>query len=113
MAGVFSQEESGVVKVSSAPPKAGDGLGLVTVAGSGDMGSHVGELETHLEGKQLSIGFNVPYLTAALSHLESEKVTLQVTTSTAPMVIRPVGEDVGEYIHILTPLQLLDEQVEN
>lgn len=110
MAGIFADGESKAVKLSFSPKDA-EGPGLVTVAGSGDIGSHVGELEAAVEGEKLSIAFSSPYLMEPLSHLDSDRLVLEATSPTRPMVMRPLDDDVdGDYIHIVMPVQVKEEE---
>ena len=112
VAAIFAERENKSIRLSFAPRDPA-GAGLVSIAGSGEMGDHEGEIEASVEGEKLSIAFSAPYLITPLSRLDSGRVVLEASTPTGPMVIRPLEDDVSEdYIHLVMPLHVQEERGE-
>ena len=101
-ASIFARDGSGIVRLVITP----DGeptTGKMTVsARSEEVGDDVGEIDAVVEGEEAKIAFNGKYLSEVLGVLREEKVALEVTNSSSPGVIRPVGVD--NYIHVVIPM---------
>jgi DNA polymerase-3 subunit beta len=101
-ASIFARDGSGIVRLVITP----DGepaTGKMTVsARSEEVGDDVGEIDAVVEGEEAKIAFNGKYLSEVLGVLREEKVALEVTNSSSPGVIRPVGVD--NYIHVVMPM---------
>jgi DNA polymerase-3 subunit beta len=75
---------------------------LIISARSEEAGENSGEVEAHVEGNEARIAFNGRYLMDFISSFREEKVVMELTSSQAPAVFKPVeGED---YIHIIMPV---------
>ena len=109
MAGVLAEGKA--IRLSFTPE---DPLrqGLVTVAGSGEVGEHVGEIEARVEGEGLSLALAAGYLSAPLSCLDADRVVLEGNSPTCALVIRPSGDEKENYLHLMMPLHLQEEKGE-
>lgn len=74
---------------------------LVISKSTPDIGESREELDIEYDGKELIIGFNPGYLIDVLKNLEEERITLELTESEKPGVIRSNG-----YIYIVLPMRL-------
>jgi DNA polymerase-3 subunit beta len=101
-ASIFARDGSGIVRLVITPA-AEPATGKMTVsARSEEVGDDVGEIDALVEGEEAKIAFNGKYLSEVLGVLREEKVALEVTNSSSPGVIRPVGVD--NYIHVVMPM---------
>lgn len=69
---------------------------------SPDMGEAKEEIDIEHKGAELSVGFNPQYLIDALKNLRDETVSLELSGSDSPGVIRANGS----YVYIVLPMQL-------
>jgi DNA polymerase-3 subunit beta len=102
MSSIFARDASGIVRLVITP---GAELtpGKVTVSAQAEeIGSNVGEIDALVDGEEAKIAFNVKYLSEVLSVLHQSQVALEVTTSSSPGVIRPIGVD--NYVHVVMPM---------
>jgi DNA polymerase-3 subunit beta len=57
-----------------------------------------------VEGEAITIAFNVRFLKEALEAVQAPNLALETQGSTAPGVIRPVGDD--SYLHVIMPMHM-------
>jgi len=69
---------------------------------SPDMGEAKEEIDIEHKGAELSVGFNPQYLIDALKNLRDKAVSLELSGSESPGVIRAEGS----YVYIVLPMQL-------
>lgn len=62
------------------------------------------ELMIKLEGQDLEIGFNPKYLVDALKVIDSEEITIELSTSVSPCIIKPMDSD--NYIYLVLPVRI-------
>jgi len=74
---------------------------LVISKSTPDVGESREELAVEYQGKELVIGFNPVYLMDILKNLNEETISLELTDSEKPGVIRISG-----YIYIVLPMRL-------
>jgi len=101
-ASIFARDGSGIVRLVVVP---GGELtpGKMTVsARSEEVGDDVGEIDAIVEGEEAKIAFNGKYLADVLGVLRESEVALEITSSSSPGVIRPVGVD--NYVHVVMPM---------
>jgi DNA polymerase-3 subunit beta len=67
-----------------------------------EIGDNIGEIDATVEGEETKIAFNSKFLSDVLGVLHEERVTLEMTSSSSPGVIRPVG--VENYTHVVMPM---------
>ncbi len=99
---VFARDASGIVRLVITP---GDELAqgkLTASAQAEEIGGNVSEVDALVDGEEAKIAFNVRYLTDVLNVLHQSQVALEVTTSSSPGVIRPIGVD--NYTHVIMPM---------
>jgi len=102
MSSIFARDASGIIRlVVTAGPKADEGK--ITISAQADeVGGNVTEVNAKVEGDTAKIAFNVKYLNEVLGVLRQPQVALEVTTTSSPGVIRPVGVD--NYVHVIMPM---------
>ncbi len=83
--------------------RASEGL-LRLESNTPEVGSAREELEVETEGEPLEVAFNARYLLDALTVMESETVTLDLTGPLSPGVLRPAGSE--EYVYVLAPVRV-------
>ena len=99
---VFARDASGIVRLTITP---GDELapGKITASAQAEeIGGNVSEVDALVDGEEAKIAFNVRYLADVLNVLHQSQVALEVTTSSSPGVIRPIGVD--NYTHVIMPM---------
>lgn len=97
---LFARDSSNILRLRLAPG-GNDGLepGTVTIeATSEDLGDDTDVLAAVVSGPELSIIFNVRYLVDVLAVVDAAEVTLELTASTKPGLLRPVSEVAYQYI---------------
>jgi len=102
MSSIFARDASGIVRLVITP---GAELtpGKVTVSAQAEeVGGNVSEIDALVDGEEAKIAFNVKYLSDVLSVLHQAQVALEITTSSSPGVIRPMGVD--NYVHVIMPM---------
>ena len=101
-ASIFAKDGSGIVRIE-VTPGAGGAPGKLTVSSRAEeLGDNTGDIAAEVEGGDGKIAFNSRYLSDVLGVLNEEKVALEMTTSSSPGVIRPVGDD--HYVHVVMPM---------
>ncbi|WP_423226146.1 DNA polymerase III subunit beta [Candidatus Amarolinea aalborgensis] len=106
MAFLFAREAANAVRVQLSPSEGLKPGTLTITATSAELGDNVSEMDALVEGDANEIAFNAKYLIDALSAIDTPQVALEVTRSTAPGVIRPVGAGPEEYTQVIMPMQL-------
>ncbi|MBM3939946.1 MAG: DNA polymerase III subunit beta [SAR202 cluster bacterium] len=100
-AAIFAKDGSGIIRLQMQP--AGKGGGKLTISSRAEeVGEHVSELEAGVEGQDARIAFNSKYLTEVLNVIGEKQVSVELTTSSSPGVLRPVGND--RYVHVVMPM---------
>ena len=61
------------------------------------------EMEIVKQGPDLNIAFNVKYLIDVVRFMDSERISLQMNSPTAPCVVTPVGD--SDYLHQIMPVR--------
>ena len=101
-ASIFAKDGSGIVRIE-VTPGAGGAPGKLTVSSRAEeLGDNTGDIAAEVEGGDAKIAFNSRYLSDVLGVLSEEKVAIEMTTSSSPGVIRPVGDD--HYVHVVMPM---------
>ncbi len=104
LASFFARDAANVVRVQVT---AGEDLKpgkLVVAATAAEVGDTVGGIDAVVEGENVQIAFNAKYLADVLGVLNSNQVALEVTTSSSPGVVKPVGSD--DYVHVIMPMHI-------
>lgn len=102
MSAIFARDSSGIVRlVISTGAEAKPGKMTVS-ARAEEIGDNTAEVDVLVDGDPAKIAFNFKYMTDVLSVLSQSQVALEITTSSSPGVIRPVGTD--NYVHVVMPM---------
>lgn len=101
-ASIFAKDGSGIVRIEVTPGAAGAPGKLTVSSRAEELGDNTGDIAAEVEGGDGKIAFNSRYLSDVLGVLNEEQVALEMTTSSSPGVIRPVGDD--HYVHVVMPM---------
>jgi DNA polymerase-3 subunit beta len=101
-ASIFAKDGSGIIRLQIAPSEGGGTGKLVISSRAEEVGENTADLEAEIDGVEGKIAFNSRYLGDALGVMGKEQVALEMTTSSSPGVIRPVGSE--GYIHVIMPM---------
>jgi DNA polymerase-3 subunit beta len=82
--------EEGKLEVSASSPELGEAREALPIEYSGD---------------QVEIGFNAQYLLEFLSVVGTDEVALEVRDAESQGLLRPVGEDGGDYRYVVMPMR--------
>jgi len=99
---VFARDASGIVRLTITPGNELTPGRITASAQAEEIGSNISEADALVEGEEAKIAFNVKYLGDALNVVHQAQVALEVTTSSSPGVIRPIGVD--NYVHVIMPM---------
>ncbi|MCL0099937.1 DNA polymerase III subunit beta [Dehalococcoidia bacterium] len=101
-ASIFARDGSGIIRVQMNAGE-NDGPGRLSVSSRADeVGDNQGEVDADVEGDESMIAFNSKYLSEVLDVLRDGKVALEITSSSSPGVLKPVGTD--GYVHVVMPM---------
>ena len=104
IASIFARDGSGIVRLQV---QSGEELTpgkLVVYARADEIGDNQGEIDATVEGEPAKIAFNGKYLQDVLSVLDTDRVYLQTSSPSSPGVIKPVGGNPDEYVHVVMPM---------
>jgi len=93
---LLTSSESQAIKIDFVKGK------MLISARSPNLGEAKEEIEATVSGPEVVIGFNPNYLTDVLKHIDTEEVTLVLTTADRPGVVE--GEE--GYKYVIMPMQL-------
>lgn len=97
----------GESNTSSTPISLDIGADTVEVsAGSGEVGSAEESLPGTLDGEPLKIAFNPRYLADGLDAAGGDQVVFELQDEMKPAILRPVGEDAGDFAYLLMPVRI-------
>jgi len=99
---VFARDASGIVRLTITPGSELTPGKITASAQAEEIGSNVSEVDALVDGEEAKIAFNVKYLSDVLNVVHQAQVALEVTTSSSPGVIRPIGVD--NYVHVIMPM---------
>ena len=74
-------------------------------ASSPDLGEAREALAVEYTGGGVEIGFNAQYLLEFLGVVGSEQVTLELKDGESQGLLRPAGEDGGDYRYVVMPMR--------
>jgi DNA polymerase III subunit beta len=105
VAALFARNESAsnTVQVTVTPGQEGLMPGVVTLQATNDeLGDATGTVDATVDGPEVSILFNIKYLSEVLGVISTPEVILELNTSQQPGVIKPMGND--DYVYVIMPL---------
>jgi DNA polymerase-3 subunit beta len=100
-ASIFAKDGSGIIRIQVTPGEGGAGK-LEVSSRAEEVGDNTGEMEATVDGGEGRIAFNSRYLSDVLAVLGGEQVSLEMTTSSSPGVLRALGDD--KYVHVVMPM---------
>ena len=100
-ASIFAKDGSGIIRIQVTPGEGGAGK-LEVSSRAEEVGDNTGEMEASVDGGEGRIAFNSRYLSDVLAVLGGEQVSLEMTTSSSPGVLRALGDD--KYVHVVMPM---------
>lgn len=80
------------------------GRGSLQVSASSQNLEFNDELSVDYDGDEFKVAFNPQFVVDALKHVDSDKVTIGLTTPTNPALLEPVGE--GDYRFVVMPMRI-------
>jgi DNA polymerase-3 subunit beta len=78
--------------------------GVLAVAASSQNLEFNDELAVQYDGDEFQVAFNPQFVMEALKHVDSQKVTIGLTTPVNPALLEPVGE--GDYRFVVMPMRI-------
>ncbi len=100
---IFAQSNNEVVRLQLLPGDSELDPGAVIVsAQAAETGDNEDLLSARVDGPKAQIAFNGRYLTDVLSVMKSAEVALEMTSSNAAGVFRPVGDT--SFTHVIMPM---------
>lgn len=97
---LLSSERSRAVRLSLSSGR------LELAASSPDLGEAKEALEVAYDGATVEIGFNAQYLLDFLGVAGSEKVVLELKDAESQGLLKPDGEEGGDYRYVVMPMRL-------
>lgn len=77
---------------------------FLTIRSNVEVGSAKEDVAIQLEGDDLEIGFNPKYLVDALKVIDSDEISIELTTSVSPCIMKP--NDNENYIYLVLPVRM-------
>ncbi len=102
VAEIFARHNNDIVRLNIFPGEELTPGRLRVSARAEDTGENVGEIDAVVDGEEAKIAFNVRYLKQALEVVDTPQVALEMTSPSAPGVVRPVDQD--SFIHLIMPM---------
>jgi len=96
---LFSREAASDIKMELDPSKEE----ITISAETSQVGKSESKIKTKIEGEKNSINFNYRYVLEGLSAIISPQVIFEMTTDSAPAVLKPA--DSKDYIYIVMPIK--------
>lgn len=99
---VFARDGSGIVRLNLSSGTDDSPGTLSIVSKSEEVGSNQGDIDATIEGQENRIAFNSRYVMQVLDVLDNDSVAIEMTTSSSPGVLKPIGDD--QYVHVIMPM---------
>jgi DNA polymerase-3 subunit beta len=103
-AALFARDSSNIVRLTV---HKGEGTDLepgnvILQATAEDVGDQTGVVSAAIDGQDLTVIFNVRYITEVLGVIDTPEIALELNTPQAPAVVRPVGG--ADYTYVMMPM---------
>lgn len=100
MANLFARENGGSIRIEV------QAEGEIRIMSSASqVGENTSSAECEVAGDDAEIAVNARFLTDALGAIKTEQVSFSTSGKLNPCVLRPVGDDAHDYLHIVMPLR--------
>lgn len=106
LASLFAHKNSNIVRIGITPSNSVHNGQMRLAAASHETGDNISEIEASIDGDELEIAFNSKYLLDILSRIEHSQVVLETTKPTRPGIMRPMGAEHDECLHLMMPMHL-------
>jgi DNA polymerase-3 subunit beta len=77
--------------------------GEMAIESRSEIGDVFEKLDVQHVGSDMSIAFNVKYLTDVVRSIDAEQVTFSMNSPISPCIITPVGDP--DYLHLVLPVR--------
>ena len=77
--------------------------GTMVIEAHSQIGDVREELEIEQEGADLSIAFNVKYLTDVVRYIDAESIQMNLNNAVSPCIVTPVND--SDYVHLILPVR--------
>ena len=77
--------------------------GSMVIEAHSQIGDVREEMEIRQEGADLSIAFNVKYLTDVVRFIDAEAIELNLNNAVSPCIVTPVNDN--DYVHLILPVR--------
>ena len=102
-ASIFARDGSGILRLLFEPNTKDDKGNFTITSKSDEVGESTNTISADIEGSKNQIAFNNKFLTDVLGILKQKDIELLVTSSSAPGLIRPIGEN-ESYKYVIMPM---------
>ena len=102
-ASIFARDGSGILRLLFEPNTKDDKGNITITSKSDEVGESTNTISADIEGSKNQIAFNNKFLTDVLGILKQKDIELLVTSSSAPGLIRPIGEN-ESYKYVIMPM---------
>lgn len=104
-ADLFAREAAHIIRLSLSGGSESGAPGVLTLtAESSELGGNTEELIASIEGDDMEIAFNAEYVIEALGIMKTDQVALEMTSSGAPGLFRPLGD--SDFTHVIMPMHI-------
>ena len=100
MASLITSDRAGMIRLRFEKEK------LTVTSHAPEIGEARADMPIDFKGKEVEVGFNPAFVRDVLSSMDEDEITIELTDSLSPGVIR--GE--GTFIHVIMPMRLLDSE---
>ena len=104
---LFARDSSNILRVAVGQQETELGNGcLVVDAMAEDVGDATGSVEASIDGPALKMTFNAKYVAEALAAIDTPEVALELSQSSKPGVLRPVGAGCSNQLYVVMPMHV-------
>lgn len=77
--------------------------GTMVIEAHSQIGDVREELEVRQDGADLSIAFNVKYLTDVVRYIDADSIEMNLNNAVSPCIVTPVND--SDYVHLILPVR--------
>ena len=104
---LFARDSANILRVTVGQQETELGNGSLTLdAMAEDVGDATGSIEASIDGPALKMTFNAKYIAEALAAIDTPEVVLELTMSTHPGVLKPVGAGSLNQLYVVMPMHV-------
>jgi DNA polymerase III subunit beta len=102
IASYVAKDAANVVKLQVAPGEELTPGKVVITAAAAEVGEAIADIQATVQGDGVTISFNAKFIADVLAVIDTAQVALELTSSSSPGVIKPVGKE--DYVHVIMPM---------